>query len=310
MRRRTSRRTLASWKCSGSIDEPRRDPGCPGAPPRPSRKSTVPARASLVLLSLILVAAVANLNLAVANVALPDIGHPFDASQTPLNLVAVGYSLGLAASVLYLGAIGDRYGRKRYSCSSRAFGPAFCPRRRHPRIKVSRVLARVFRGRLAAWRTTTFALITALWSGAAGPRPLHCGRRSVGPSPRSGRCPGVAAEHFCWGAVFLITLPLASWRWRSPCLPVPSHVNEATDAGGEPRGHAVGRAGRALVLSITSPPSRQAGPRDRIGVGRLRRARGVLHRQRRAAFPLYDLGVTGAARCGPRRSQVSSSSAR
>jgi DHA2 family multidrug resistance protein-like MFS transporter len=62
----------------------------------------VPDRASIVLLSLILVAAVANLNLSVANVALPDIGTAFDASQTALDLVAVGYSLGLAASVLWL----------------------------------------------------------------------------------------------------------------------------------------------------------------------------------------------------------------
>src|SRR6478672_815069 len=74
--------------------------------------STAPARATLVLLALILVAAVANLNLAVANTALPDIGKAFDASQTALDLVAVGYSLGLAGSVLYFGAIGDRYGRK------------------------------------------------------------------------------------------------------------------------------------------------------------------------------------------------------
>ena len=47
-----------------------------------------------------------------ANVALPSIGAYFDASQTQLNLVAVGYSLGLACSVLWLGALGDRYGRK------------------------------------------------------------------------------------------------------------------------------------------------------------------------------------------------------
>ena len=70
-----------------------------------------PDKAGLVLLSLILVAAVANLNLSVANVALPDIGAAFSASQTALDLVAVGYSLGLAASVLWLGALGDRYGR-------------------------------------------------------------------------------------------------------------------------------------------------------------------------------------------------------
>ena len=74
--------------------------------------STAPRRAGLVLVALILVAAVANLNLSVANVALPDIAEAFDSSQTMLNLIAVGYSLGLAASVLYLGALGDRYGRK------------------------------------------------------------------------------------------------------------------------------------------------------------------------------------------------------
>src|SRR5215470_3553419 len=74
--------------------------------------STAPARPGLVLAALIAVAAVANLGLAVANVALPSIGKAFDSSQTALNLVAVGYSLGLAASVLYLGAVGDRYGRK------------------------------------------------------------------------------------------------------------------------------------------------------------------------------------------------------
>ena len=65
-----------------------------------------------MLLALILVAGVANLNLSVANVALPSIGKAFDSSQTTLDLIAVGYSLGLAASVLYLGALGDRYGRK------------------------------------------------------------------------------------------------------------------------------------------------------------------------------------------------------
>src|SRR5262249_55305436 len=75
--------------------------------------STAPERAGLVLGTLILVAAVANLNLAVANVALPSIGKAFDAGQTILDRVAVGYSLGLATSGRYLGALGDRSGRKR-----------------------------------------------------------------------------------------------------------------------------------------------------------------------------------------------------
>src|SRR5438132_8918802 len=82
------------------------------APAQGGEPDHAPARAPLVLIALILVAAVANLNLAVANVALPDIGKAFDSSQTTLDMIAVGYSLGLAASVLYLGALGDRYGRK------------------------------------------------------------------------------------------------------------------------------------------------------------------------------------------------------
>src|SRR5262245_31086578 len=45
----------------------------------PAETSTAPERGGLVLVALILVAAVANLNLAVANVALPDIGKDFDA---------------------------------------------------------------------------------------------------------------------------------------------------------------------------------------------------------------------------------------
>ena len=73
-------------------------------------ESSRPKRAGLVLTALILVAAVANLNLAVANVALPDIGKAFGSGQTTLNLIAVGYSLGLATSVLYLGALGVYYG--------------------------------------------------------------------------------------------------------------------------------------------------------------------------------------------------------
>ncbi len=83
-------------------------------------RSTAPDRQAVVLTALILVAAVANLNLAVANVALPDIGKAFDAGQTALNLVAVGYSLGLAASVLYLARSAIATGANCCCCSGSA----------------------------------------------------------------------------------------------------------------------------------------------------------------------------------------------
>ena len=73
----------------------------PGGSADAAQVSAGPKKAGLVLATLIIVAAVANLPLAMANVALPSIGAYFDASQTQLNLVAVAYSLGLACSVLW-----------------------------------------------------------------------------------------------------------------------------------------------------------------------------------------------------------------
>ena len=61
-----------------------------GADTRVGAGASTPDRAGIVLVALILVAAVANLNLSVANVALPDIGKAFDSSQVTLNLIAVG----------------------------------------------------------------------------------------------------------------------------------------------------------------------------------------------------------------------------
>jgi DHA2 family multidrug resistance protein-like MFS transporter len=54
----------------------------PGVRPAGAGDATTgPERGGLVLLALILVAAMANLNLSVANVALPSIGKAFDASR-------------------------------------------------------------------------------------------------------------------------------------------------------------------------------------------------------------------------------------
>ena len=85
-----------------------------------------------------------------------------------LDLVAVGYSLGLAASVLWLGALGDRYGRKMMlilgvvlsipACLTAAFAPS---------VGVL-VVARIVGGLSAGMGyPTTLALIAALWSGPA-----------------------------------------------------------------------------------------------------------------------------------------------
>ena len=132
-----------------------------------------PPHAGVILIALILVATVANLNLSVANVALPDIGLAFKASQSALNLVAVGFSLGLAGTVLYLGAIGDRYGRSMMLLIGTALAIPTSIAAAWSGDMTMLIVSRVLGGVAAGMAfPTTLALITALWSGPARVRAI------------------------------------------------------------------------------------------------------------------------------------------
>lgn len=255
---------------------------------------TRPARAPLVLAALILVAAVANLNLAVANVALPDIGKAFDASQTQLNLIAVGYSVGLAGSVLYLGALGDRYGRKMMLVMGMALSvPASVIAATAPTVEVL-IVARLLGGVAAGMAfPTTLALITALWSGPGRTKAIALwsaiggGISSLGPLVS-----GALLKSFEWGSVFLVTVPLALVALGAAAVFVPSHVNESAD----PVDHLGGIVSvilvAALVLGINFAPV--AGMRTTaLSMLSVALAAGVAFavRQLRARFPLFDLRV-------------------
>jgi MFS family permease len=253
-----------------------------------------PARAGLVLTALILVAAVANLNLSVANVALPDIGRAFDSSQTTLDLVAVGYSLGLAASVLWLGALGDRYGRKMMLILGMVLSVPACLLAAYAPSDEVLFLARLLGGVSAGMAyPTTLALIAALWSGAGRTKAIALwsalggGIASLGPLVA-----GALLEEFWWGSVFLITLPLVGVALLMALLLVPAHVNEATEPvdnlGGVLSVVLVG----SLVLSINFAPVPDKGTLAwALGGVALAALAGFAIRQRRARNPLYDLDI-------------------
>ncbi len=257
-------------------------------------KATSPDRAGIVLISLILVAAVANLNLSVANVALPDIALDFDAGQVSLNLIAVGYSLGLAASVLYFGAIGDRYGRKLMLLLGTTLAvpmsllAAFAPS--DEVLFVARV-----GGGLAAGMAypTTLALIAALWSGPGRTKSIALWSAIGGAIAALGPLiSGALLEQFDWGSVFLVTLPLAVVAILMAFFFVPGNVNETTEPvdnlGGVLSLVMVG----ALIISINFAPV----PNETtlvlvLGGVALAAAVGFYVRQRRARNPLYDLDI-------------------
>jgi MFS transporter, DHA2 family, multidrug resistance protein len=292
-------------RCSSQPDDvsPRGDADAPdsvsesataaGAQP-PDETSTVPARAGLVLTSLIVVAGVANLNLSVANVALPDIGKHFDSSQTTLDLIAVGYSLGLACSVLWLGALGDRYGRKLMLLLGTALAipmsllAAFAP------SDIILFLARLGGGFAAGMAyPTTLALITALWAGPGRTKSIALWSALGGAIAMLGPLSsGFLLQHFYWGSVFLITLPLAAVAIVLAWLFVPAHVNESTEPVDNLGGILSLALVGALILAINFAPVPNAGTLTLVLAAIAVLALVAFYfRQRRAQNPLYDLDV-------------------
>ena len=259
-----------------------------------SLASTAPSRSGAVLGTLIIVAAVANLPLAVANVALPDIGVHFDASQTQLNLVAIGYSLGLAASVLWLGAVGDRHGRRRMLLIGVLLSlPAGLVAAFAPSIEVL-IAARVVGGIAAGMAyPTTLALITALWSGPARTRSIALWSATGGAISALGPLiSGLLLENFWWGSVFLVTVPLIVVAVPLTLKFIPAHINEAT----EPVDNLGGVLSVVLVGALIVAINFATVPDARIlviGLAAIVLVALVLFlwRQRRAANPLYDLAV-------------------
>ena len=240
------------------------------------------------------VATVANLNLAVANVALPDIGLHFQATQTALNLISVGFSLGLAGTVLYLGAIGDRYGRKTMLILGMLFTiptsllAAWAP-------SAGTLIAARLLGGIAAGMAypTTLALITALWAGIPRTRSIAIWSAFGGSAVAfASLIAGWLLTQFWWGSVFLLTVPLALLSLIAAAILVPAHVNETT----EPVDHLGGILSvvgiLSLVLAINFAPTNGEGKIALIaGAVALVGLAAFFIRQKRAAEPLFDLQV-------------------
>jgi EmrB/QacA subfamily drug resistance transporter len=212
-----------------------------------------------------------------------------------LNLAAVGYSLGLASSVLYFGAVGDRYGRKTMCVSGVVLSVPACLLAAYaPNIGVL-VVAR-FVGGLSAGMAypTTLALITALWSpGEARTKAIALWSALGGAIAALGPLvAGGLLEHFWWGSVFLITLPLAVVAFIFAVILLPAHVNEGTEPVDNLGGVLSALLIAALILAINFAPVPDKGTLVlSLAVVALAAAIAFVVRQQRAPNPLYDLEV-------------------
>jgi MFS transporter, DHA2 family, multidrug resistance protein len=248
----------------------------------------------IALATLILVAAVANLNLSVANVALPSIGYAFDASQVQINLVAVGYSLGLAASVLWFGALGDHHGRKMMLIIGTLLAiPASLIASFAPSVEIL-IFARIIGGLAAGMAfPTTLALIAALWSGAKRTKSIAlwsgigAAIAALGPL-----LSGYLLTFANWGSVFLITLPLAVVALVMAIKFIPDHVNETKSPVDNIGGLLSLLLLGTLILAINFAPVPNSGTMI-ISLLIIAFAAGILFikRQRSVQNPIYDLKV-------------------
>jgi EmrB/QacA subfamily drug resistance transporter len=159
----------------------------------------------------------------ILNVAIPTLARDLHASASALEWIVDAYTLVFAATLLIFGWLGDRFGRKRL-------------------LTVGLALFGVGSGLSAVATSATqliaFRAITGLGAAALMPATLSI-LAVVFPAPERGRAIGIWAgmtglglplgpilggwllEHFAWGAVFMVNIPLVALtlvatRWLVP----------------------------------------------------------------------------------------------
>ena len=166
-----------------------------------------------VLLVLCLSVLLVSVDNTIVNVALPTIGRELAATTSDLQWVVDGYTLAFAALLLLGGALGDRFGRRRvlelglvaFAVTSLLTALADSTGQLVAgRAAMGVSAAAVYPATLALLMSTFTdrrerATAIGIWSAVTG--------LSVAIGPVTG---GLLLEHFSWGSVFLVNLPLAA----------------------------------------------------------------------------------------------------
>jgi EmrB/QacA subfamily drug resistance transporter len=185
----------------------------------------------------------------VLNVALPTLVRELDATQTQLQWIVDAYALVFAGLLLTAGALGDRFGRKgALTAGLVIFGTAsgltaFVD---HPS---GVILGRAVMGLGAAFvMPATLSILTtvfpprergraiAIWAGISG------AGAAIGPIGS-----GFLLEHFWWGSVFLMNLPIIAIALIAGYLLVPTS-RDPNQTSLDPVGAVLSIAGLATLL--------------------------------------------------------------
>ena len=220
-----------------------------------SSQARTPVHPRLVLATTILASSLAFVDGSVVNVGLPAIGHSLKGSAEGLSWVINAYLLPLSALILFGGALGDRFGRRRLlniGVALFAAGSAACALA--PTLTWL-CLARAAQGIGAALLLpNSLAILGGTFEGAARGRAV--GVWSAAGAVASAIGPvlgGWLIDRVGWPAIFLINLPLAAAAVALALFAVRDDSADASDARLDIAGAAIATAAlAALTWGLTA----------------------------------------------------------
>lgn len=200
---------------------------------------------------------VISVDATIVNVALPTMSRALDADTAQLQWIVDAYTLVLAGLLLSAGSLGDRYGRRGWLSSGLALFAITSAVGAQVDSADALIAARAAMGVGAAVIfPTTLALITNIFTDPARRAKaigLWAAMVGVGVAvgPISG---GWLLEHFSWGSIFLVNIPVAAVAIVGAILFVPTSRDPATPPVDTP-GLILSSVGiTALVYTVIQAP--------------------------------------------------------
>jgi len=250
--------------------------------------------ATLAVLCLSLVIVVVDNT--IVNVALPTLVRKLHASTASLQWVVDAYTLALAGLLLTLGSLGDRIGRQRTLAAGLATFGVGSALAAVSGSTAQLIACRVLMGvGAAAILPATLSILTnvftdpgeraraiALWAGVSG--------LGVAIGPPLG---GYLLEHFSWGSIFLVNIPIVLIALVAGRFVIPPSADQHP-AKLDPLGALLSVAGLvALVYAIIEAPNNGWLSVSTIGVGALGVAviGGWIAWELRSSHPMVNLQI-------------------
>ncbi len=171
---------------------------------------------------------VVGLDMTVLNVALPTIAVDLHASSAQLQWFVDAYTLVMSAMLLPAGMLGDRFGRKRLTLASLVvfgIGSLWCAYAGSP---ASLIAARALLG-LGSAVLIPLAMSAAVVLFEPEERPravMVLGLSTMVGLPLGPILAGVMLEHFWWGSVFLVNVPVIGFAVAAVALCMPETRGE------------------------------------------------------------------------------------